>query len=236
MGPIAHIVLQATLCSAALRAAPETQIAIRVHAVDRTTRLTFDKTFQVERGYDPKKVVEFDVQWAVYRMSVVAPKYRCSANDYLVALPDTTRTVSENLQDGVAPIPKPAMLLAGNAPESFLSAKPTYILLDKRTAACDKPIGDPLPAEINVENDPDGYYAWLTPNASTPRVPTTLALRVTSSTHQYHYVRLPIGVTTEWHGWPQTIQFNISEDMVDALAGKPADTLLCPKLWETSSG
>jgi hypothetical protein len=39
-----------------------------------------------------------------------------------------------------------------------------------------------------------------------------------------------------WEGWPSSIQFNVTEDMVDGLAGEATDTLLCPKLWETSAG
>jgi hypothetical protein len=28
----------------------------------------------------------------------------------------------------------------------------------------------------------------------------------------------------------------VTEDMVDGLAGNPVNTLLCPKLWQTSAG
>lgn len=232
----AHVILQIALCSAALHAAPESQITVNVHAVDRTTRLTVDRTFSVERGYEPKKVEELDLQWAVYRMRVTVPKYRCAADAYVVALPDTTRTMTVNLNDGDAKTPPPTMMVAGKAPESFLYAKPTYVLLEKNAAVCDKPIAPLLPMKIEVENDPDGYYAALYPDPSMPHTATQLAMRLTTAAHQYHYVRIPLGFVTDWRGWPQTIQFNVSEGMIDELAGKPVDTLLCPKLWETSAG
>ena len=37
-------------------------------------------------------------------------------------------------------------------------------------------------------------------------------------------------------GWPATIQFNITEDMIDELATEKTGVLLCPKIWGTSAG
>jgi hypothetical protein len=36
--------------------------------------------------------------------------------------------------------------------------------------------------------------------------------------------------------WPADVRFDVSEDMVDALATEKTDVLLCPKLWATSAG
>jgi hypothetical protein len=61
-------------------------------------------------------------------------------------------------------------------------------------------------------------------------------MRLKTPTHQYHYVRLPVPVQLVWGGWPASIQFPVTEDMVDEIASQPVDTLLCPKLWKTSAG
>src|SRR6516165_6250668 len=159
----AHVILHLNLCNAALRAAPETQLAVKVHGVDRTGRQEFKQAFSVERGYDPQKTVAFDIARGIYRMDVTVPKYNCAVTDYVVVLSEHDRIISENLNDGPSPPPTP-MLIGGTAPDAFLYAKPTYVLLDKSTALCDKPIAQFLPMKINVENDSDGYYAWLYPD------------------------------------------------------------------------
>ena len=39
-------------------------------------------------------------------------------------------------------------------------------------------------------------------------------MRLKTPTHQYHYVRLPVPFPVRWEGWPSSIQFNVTEDMV----------------------
>jgi len=113
--------------------------------------------------------------------------------------------------------------------------QPTFVLFDKSAVDCGKPIPQPLQSDISVENDQDAYYATFT-SVSGSGGPQLLALRLRTTTHQYHYVRLPIPFPVPWGGWPTSITFNVTEDMVDGLAGEKTGTLLCPKLWQTSAG
>ena len=110
------------------------------------------------------------------------------------------------------------------------------MLFDKSQAVCDKPVPAPLPERIVVENGRHAYDTWLYPDASASPGSQQLALRLRTPTHQYHYVRVPIPFPVPWTGWPSSIQFNVTQDMVDVLAGDPTDGLLCPKLWRTSAG
>jgi hypothetical protein len=48
-------------------------------------------------------------------------------------------------------------------------------------------------------------------------------------------VHVPIAYPVPWGGWPSTIHFPVSEDMIDDLATDKTDTLLCPKIWESST-
>ncbi|HZY96296.1 MAG TPA: hypothetical protein VFE35_04255 [Candidatus Cybelea sp.] len=233
---LSHVVLQVSFCGAIARAAPNASVALHVHVVDRIGRTQVDRVYRIERGDDSKAIVEFDSAFGIYRLDVDAPKYRCSAADYLFFMPDHDRTIVETLNDRPVPPPQPT-LLSGTAPQSFLYVQPTFVLFDKRAVACDKPVPDPLPSHLVVENDQDAYYSWFyTDPSENAGVPEMLALRLRTPTHQYHYVRIPIPFPMPWGGWPSSIQFNVTQEMVDSLAGDPVNTLLCPKLWRTSAG
>jgi hypothetical protein len=235
MIPVAHVILHLGLCSSVAKIAPETTIAIHVRATDKRDQVAVDRTFRMERGDEDQRVVEFDIPWGIYRLDASVPKNNCNVTDFVQLLPDHTRSISETLVDGPPPAVTP-MLLAGDAPQSFLYVKPTFVLFDKAAAVCNKPVPDQLPSHIVVENDQDAYYAWLYLSPPTPGVVPLLALRLKTPTHQYHYVRLPMPVPLGWGGWPSSVQFPVNGDMVDELASEPVDTLLCPKLWETSAG
>ena len=235
MLPLAHVVLHVGFCSAIGRAPSGTSIALRVHVADRIGRAQVDRTFRVERGDDPEAIVEFDSAFGIYRLDVAAPKYGCATTDYLFFISGHNRSVSEKLFDPPQPSPPRPVLLSGTAPQSFLYVQPTFVLFDKSTVDCGKPIPQPLQSDISVENDQDAYYATFT-SVSGSGGPQLLALRLRTTTHQYHYVRLPIPFPVPWGGWPTSITFNVTEDMVDGLAGEKTGTLLCPKLWQTSAG
>lgn len=210
---------------------------MRVRVTDRIGRPQVDRVYRVERGDGPSALIEFDSAFGMYRLDIVAPKYRCSATDYLFFIAGQTRSINEALANSATAAPRQPVILSGTAPQSFLYVQPTFVLFDKAAAGCKKPIPQPLAEDIKVENDQDGYYVWLYPGAGgVATAPQTLAMRLQTPTHQYHYVRLPVPFPIPWTGWPQSIQFNVTEDMVDGLAGEPTDTLLCPKLWETSAG
>jgi hypothetical protein len=234
---LAHVILHVGFCNAIARAAPTTSVALRVRLTDRIGRAQVDKVYRFERGDDPFAVVELDSAFGIYRLDLDVPKYRCSATDYLFFISGHDRTITANLSDAPAPPPPTPVLLSGTAPQSFLYVQPTFVLFDKSSVTCNKPVTQPLPSHIVVENDQDGYYAWFysepSPASSAPQL---LALRLRTPTHQYHYVRIPIGFPIPWSGWPESIQFNVTEEMVDSLAGDAVDTLLCPKLWQTSAG
>jgi hypothetical protein len=234
---LAHVVLHVGFCNAIARKSPDTTVAVRVRMTDRIGRPEVDRTYRVERGDESEAIVEFDSHFGIYALAVDAPKYRCSALDYLYFIPDHDRSVSVKLSDAPAPPPPRPVLLSGTAPQSFLYVQPTFVLFDKAAVACDKPLGQPLDSQIVVENDQDAYYAWFYSSGPTGSgSPEQLALRLRTPTHQYHYVRIPIPFPIPWGGWPGSIQFNVTQEMVDSLAGDPVNTLLCPKLWRTSAG
>jgi hypothetical protein len=232
---LAHIVLHAGFCGAIARAPAGTSIALRVHLTDRIGREQVDKVFHFERGDDQEAIVEFDNPFGLYRLDLTAPKYRCSATDYVYFISGLDRNITEKLSDSPAPAPPMPLLLSGTAPQSFLYVQPTFVLFDKGAVTCGKPIPQPLPTHIVVENDQDSYYAWLYSDAS-GNSPQQLTLRLRTPTHQYHYVRIPMPFPVPWGGWPESILLNVTEDMIDALAGDQVDTLLCPKFWRTSAG
>ena len=237
MLPLAHVVLHVGLCGAIARSPSGSPIALHVHLADRTGRVQVDRTYRLERGDDPEEIVEFDSAFGIYRLDLDAAKYRCSATDYLFFISGLERSITENLSDAPAPPPPEPVLLSGTAPQSFLYVQPTFVLFNKGDVACDKPVAQPLPAKIVVENDQDGYYASFYSDASLGNgEPQLLALRLRTPTHQYHYVRLPIPFPSPWRGWPTSVQFNVTENMVDGIAGDPTGVLLCPKLWQTSAG
>jgi hypothetical protein len=233
---LAHIILQVGFCGSIARAAPSATVALHVRLSDRAGRKQVDRVFRIERGDDSKAIVEFDSSFGIYRLDVDAQKYGCSATDYLFLMAGHDRSISETLNGPPAPPPQPT-LLSGTAPQSFLYVQPTFVLFDKAAAVCDKPVPTALASHIVSENDQDAYYAWFYTDAgSASSAPQQLALRLRTPTHQYHYVRIPIPFPIPWAGWPSSIEFNVTQDMVDSLAGDPVNTLLCPKLWRTSAG
>ena len=232
----AHMILHVGLCNAVAHVAPEATIPIRVHLSDATGRQQIDQQFHVQRGYDPTASVEMDVPRGTFRMILSVPGTRCSAVDYLVFLSERDRNVTQNLSDTPMQPPEP-MLLAGTAPQAFLYVKPTFALFDKAATACNKPVSDPLPSNINVENDQTGFYVWLYSDAQQQaHGPVIVALKLGTATGEFHYVRLPVTFPVPWRGWPFTYQFDVSEDVIDGLAGQPVNTLLCPKIYTTSVG
>ncbi|HEY1654122.1 MAG TPA: hypothetical protein VGF86_03305 [Candidatus Tumulicola sp.] len=230
---LSHAILHVSLCAPALAAKPETNVAIRVRLLDHRKGVKFDRTFRVERGDDDKpKIVEFDAAQGTYLLALDAPKYGCRATDYVTFMPDHDRSIAETLATGALP-PLQPLLMNGSSPQSFLYVQPTFVLLDKNVAACNKPVGDLVAMRTVVENDQDAYYAWLYPDPAAAGRSVQLALRLKTATHQYHYVRVPIPFPMPWSGWPSEVRFDVTQDEIDGLASQPVDTLLCLHLWET---
>jgi hypothetical protein len=231
---MAHVFLHVGLCNAIANTPPDTQIAMRVKMSYAVGGAQIDKVFRFARGDEPQTVVEFDVPRGEYRLQLDVPKYGCSGSDYLFMLPDRDRNIAETLKDGPATEPPPGLLMDGTAPISFLYTKPTFVLFDK-SVACNQPVTPPLPFESEVEYDQGSYYVRLHPDASLePHQPVVVALRLRTPTGSAHYVRIPIAFPMRFGGFPNSIELNVSEDMIDGLATEKLDTLLCLKFWETS--
>jgi hypothetical protein len=158
---LAHVILQVGFCGAIARVSSNTTVALRVRVTDRLGRSQLDRVYRFERGDDSKAVLEFDNAFGIYRLDLDAPKYRCSATDYLFFIAGHDRSISEKLSDAPAPAPPMPLLLSGEAPQSFLYVQPTFVLFDKGQVSCNKPVPEVLPTQIVVENDQDGYYTWL---------------------------------------------------------------------------
>jgi len=135
---LAHIVLHAGFCGAIARAPAGTNIALRISVTDRIGRQQVDKVFHFERGDDQQAIVEFDNAFGLYRLDLTAPKYRCSATDYVYFMSGYDRNITEKLSDSPAPAPPMPLLLSGTAPQSFLYVQPTFVLFDKSAVTCGK--------------------------------------------------------------------------------------------------
>ncbi len=161
----------------------------------------------------------------------------CSGIEYFMVLADHNRTLNTSMQEGPTKAIVPVLVM-GSAPFSFSYVQPTVVAFDK-SAACNASVPDPLDAGIVTQNNGDGYYASVFPNpALVQHAPPVVAVRLTDSHAGYHYVRVPtkfmayVGAGS----WPSAVQLNVSEDLIDYVADKPEDTLLCPKMYQTITG
>lgn len=232
---MSHLILHVGLCNAMLKRPPQATIPIRVQLLDRLHRPTANQSFRVIRDYEPTTVVAIDSYQGEYELQISSPVFDCNVVDYIHVLPEKDRTINEQLVDGPAPQTQP-VLLSGDAPASFLYLSPTYVLFDKSTQ-CDKPVGDPIPAHIVLENDQDSFYVWLYSDPSLiARGPEILAMQLQTPTGDDHYIRLKIPFPVPWRGWPMDITFSVRENDADYLATQPTGVLLCPKLFETTVG
>jgi hypothetical protein len=231
-----HIVLHLGLCGAILKRPAQSDVTVRVALYDKINAKRLDKTVHMMRDYEPTGVVYLDVPQGEYQMQISAPQYGCNAADWVFFMPDRTRTINEQLVDGPAPPTQP-LLLEGEAPASFLYLQPTFVLFDKASTDCNKPVGDPIPVHTIVENDQDSFYVWLYPDASLfQRPPMILAMQLQTATGEEHYIRLKVPFPLPWGGFPSDMRMNITEDDADGIATQPTGVLLCPKIYMTSVG
>src|SRR5208283_5157966 len=131
-------------------------ITAHVRVMDRQNHPHVDQDVTFTRYGQQSGNVAFNSPQGVYDLQIAAPQYRCYAEDSLFVIADHNRTITEQLADG-GPVVEHPLLIVGVAPQSFLYLSPTYVLFAKGTA-CDKPVPDPLPAKITIENDPDSFY------------------------------------------------------------------------------
>ena len=233
---LSHIFLHVGLCNAIAQAPPEATIAMHVTMAYRVGGNEVDKTVRFTRGDGEQTVVEFDVPRSTYRLTLDVPRYRCSTSEFVDVLDGQNRAVVETLADAGPASPEPVAIFAGEAPPSFLYVKPTFVAFD-RDVTCNQPIQPPVPVRTSVEYDQGAFYVSLFEDPSVAaRGPLTIALRLRTTTGLAHYVKVPMPFPQPWGGWPPTTHFSVTEDMIDSFITDKTDTLLCPKIWETSAG
>jgi hypothetical protein len=209
-------------------------VPLRVQVTDKLDRPQVQQTFQIEPGMGNTPRFEFDLPFGIYKIALNAKAGNavCSAEDYFTVLTGHDRSLNVTLQSGHVPNPAVPMLVAGESPFSFAYVQPTLMLFGK-SAKCNGPVGDPVNADIHVTSDSDGYYAELFPNEALAQAsPVVIAMQMKDSQGGYHYVRLPGDVG--FGRWPGYIHFNVNEDVIDYVADKPEDTLLCPRMYKTT--
>ncbi len=233
---LSHIVLHAALCNAALRLKPESQLALHVVVSDRINRDTLDQTFHVVRENGNEAVVEFDIPWGTYRatLDMKLAHANCGAIKYFGVISDHNRVLGVSMEQGRPQNMVPALVM-GTAPFAFSYVSPTVVAFDASTA-CNAQVSDPLDAAIVTENDEDGYYASIFLNPTLAQhYPAVVAVRLTDSHAGFHYIRVPAKILryVGRGSWPSTVTLNANEDLIDYVADKPEDTLLCPKMYQT---
>jgi hypothetical protein len=235
MDGLSHIFLHVGLCSAVARLAPDAPIAMHVQMRYVHGAPPYDKTLQLVRGEADELVVEFDVPWNVYHVDVSVPKYHCTSSSFAAVLAEQNRSIAVKLSEQPSAAP-PLVLFDGTAPTSFVYMHPAYVLLPNGTA-CQATIPTPLDSHIDIDYEQGAYYLALQADpALLTSAPPVFAVQFLTPRGLAHYVRIPVKLPPYTGGWPATIQFNITEDMIDELATEKTGVLLCPKIWGTSGG
>jgi hypothetical protein len=231
---LSHVALQVALCSAASNAPENATIPVRVRMAYRVGDPELDKTFKVPIADASAEFVEFDIRSGQYLLIVDAPSLHCATTKFVAILKDQNRKLVVSLVPNPPPKQRAQFLIDGTAPTSFLYTKPTYVLIDK-SVACNAPVLAPKPAQIEYEYDQGAYYLWMYGDPAAAADNPTIALRLRTPTGLAHYVRFNVPYADVMgDGWPGSLHFDISEDMIDNLATEKTDVLLCPKMWETS--
>lgn len=233
---LSHIVMHFALCNAASRLGPQAELPVHITVTDKINRDVIDQDAKVLRYEGNTSSAEFDIPWGIYRATVRmrAGKTTCSAVQYFSVLLDHNRSVTVHLQDGRQPQPVPT-LIQGTAPFSYSYVDPTVLVFGSDTK-CNGPVGNPIDAGIEQDNDSDAFYAYVYPTAALAQARSmTVAIRLKDSQGGYHYLRVPGNFLTMSSSWPSSGTMNVSEDVVDFVQDKPEDTLLCPHEYETET-
>lgn len=233
---LSHIVMHLALCKAAARLGPQAELPVRVVVTDKIKRDVIDQTARVLRYEGNTSSIEFDMPWGIYRAAVRmrAGRATCSGVQYFSVLADHNRSLTVQLQDGRVSSPVP-VLISGTAPFAFSYVDPTVVVFGTGTK-CNGPVGTPLNANIAQVNDSDAYYASVYPSAVLAQdAPLMPAVRLTDSQGGYHYLRVPGNFLTMSYVWPSAGQIDVTQNAIDYVAGKPEDTLLCPREYETTT-
>lgn len=233
---LSHIVMQLVLCNAAARLKTQGDLPVRVAVLDKVNHHVIDETAHVAASGAADGTIEFDIPWGVYlaQASLRAGRTTCTRSQFFSVLPDHNRQLKMHLQDGLTGTPVP-VIINGNLPSEFAYAQPTIVLFGK-DAKCDAPVGTPLAADIDQQNDDQAYYANIYPSAALiQNMPVTPVLRLADSSGGFHYLKMPSNFLEFGHRRPSQDQLDVKDELIDFIAGKPEDTLLCMRGYETTT-
>lgn len=233
---LSHIVMHLVLCNAATRHKTQSGVPVHVVMLDKVHRHVADETVRVAAAGAADDTAEFDVPWGTYlaQASLHAGETACSDATFFSVLPNHNREVTLQLQRGHTAARMP-VIINGDLPAEFAYAQPTLVVFGK-DAKCNAPVADPLPLDISQQNDGEAYYVSVYPSAALMQnMPAIPALRLTDSSGGYHYLKLPNNFLGFSSGWPNQAQFDVQDKLIDFLAAKPEDTLLCIRGYETTT-
>ena len=231
---LSHIALHVTLCRQASALPLNAPLQARIVLAYARRDPAMNRVFLLHRESDGHAVVEFDSTQGVYRLSIETQKPHCGAMAFVAVLPDHDRDVNLTLEPGKPqPPPITPALVAGDSPAY---EQPAVVLL-AQPIACDAPIGHFASDAVVMETNAQGFYASIySPAGIANRKSRMGALRLTDSSGGYHYIRLPMYYPPAQQAFASFERFNVTDDVLAYAAGKPEDTLLCPRLSATSAG
>jgi hypothetical protein len=231
--PLSHIVLHVALCNSALRRRPGTELPVHVTVTNRVHNDVIDDTYRVVRENGNVVPISFVMPWGEYRVSLRMKSrgITCSAMQYFAVAPGQSRAIDMSIEEHPKQLPTP-LLVYGSAPFAFSYVQPTVLVFEKNTQ-CNAPVGNPLDMDIVTQNDADGYYASVYPRPELVRREVVVAVRLTDSRGDYHYIRVPSKMMYFSSEWPSVANVDVNDAMIDFVAGKPEDTLLCPRFYST---
>lgn len=233
---LSHIVMQLVLCKAAAQLKTRGDLPVRVSVVDKVNHHLVDETVHVAASGAADDTLEFDIPWGIYlaQASLHTGRTTCARSQFFSVLPGHNRELKIQLQDGLTGTPVP-VIINGDLPSEFAYVQPTVLIFGKG-AKCDAPIGTPLDVDIDQQNDDQAYYASVYPNAALMQnMPAVPVLRLTDSSGGYHYLKMPSNFLEFGRRRPSQDQLDVKDGLIDFIAGKPEDTLLCMPGYETTT-
>lgn len=231
--PLSHLAFHIAYCKAIAELPQKQPVAMTVRLVNPDGRTAFAQSLHFRRSIDDEKDVETDVLRGVYAYTIRVPKEHCSAQGFIMVLPDVDRDVAVTLKRRAVPKPAP-ILVSGSTPVSFAYVKPTFVLFPAG-AACGKPIPAPLDATIQTQYSPGSYYTTIWWNPARYGRNVLPAVKLADASGGHHYVRVRVG-PPENGFFPSVNTFDVNDDLIDMAAGKPEDTLICVRMMKTTTG
>lgn len=233
---LSHIVMHLVLCNSASRAKTQADVPVRVTVLDKVNHHVVDQSVRVARSGAADGTAEFDIPWGLYaaQAQLHTGRITCSGVQFFSVLANHDRELTMKLQDGNVGTRVPTIIY-GDVPAEFSYVEPQIVLFGKDTQ-CDQPVGTPVAAEIDQQDDDQAYYALVYPTAALMQsMPVTPAIRLKDSSGGYHYLRMPKNFISFSHRMPGLNELDVKDELVQFVAGKPEDTLLCMRGYETTT-